>query len=89
MLIPFTKKDGGELFIRAEDLRAIDDVAHKGAEEQSFCRLYFIRGNDLDFEVIPGTAREVFNALAQEERRRAEEYAKVSNGLPVARGRPR
>lgn len=83
MLISFTKRHGGRLYIRAEDLRSIQDTPDG-------CLVAWDQPGHAS-EYVTGTADEVFNQLAAEERRRADEYQqqRASQMVPVGRGRPR
>ena len=97
MLVPFTKKDGGTVFIRAEDIRSIEDAQRPdpatGVLEPSGCVLCWLRHDEVVQTRLQGRAQEVFDGLATEEQRRAEDHyrrqAIAQAGLPVARGRPR
>jgi hypothetical protein len=95
MLLPFTKLDGGVLFIRAEDLRRIEDCEPDEPSAPPRCRLVWIEHDTLRTATVAGPASGVFAALKAEELARAEEHQlalrRAQSGLPaipVPRGRP-
>ncbi len=94
MLVPFTKRDGGVVFVRAEDIRRIEDRQRPdpqtGVLEGNGSALYWLEHDSIIQAALQGTAREVFAALADEERRRAEEHARLmASSALTPRGRPR
>lgn len=67
MLVKFIKKSGKSIYVRAEDIRIIDDQEEK-------TRLAWLVGNDVSECFIQGTADENYARLSEEERQRAAEY---------------
>lgn len=95
MLVKFVTKQGGNLYIRAEDIRRIVDY-----NDDALVR--WLEGNDSCSQVVKGTADENYARLSEEERQRAAEYEALRQqqamrqlsghapiGKPTPRGRPR
>lgn len=80
MLIPFTKLNGGTLFVRAEDVRRIEDTdtTYDDKGEGKPCAvLYWVQEGDIRSTHLAGTAREVFDGIVAEERQRAQAHQEL------------
>lgn len=87
MLITFTTEHG-QLVIRSEDLRRIEDRAREG------CRIAWVEGDELMISGILGTAQENHDRIVMEEARAIAAYEDMQQrsrqglpALPVSRGR--